>query len=110
MEPADVGAFAIPALCELAWGAVAGLQNSVGIIAEAIRRLMNDAKCTVVNRSVQEAGLAMLDAGGDFADGASLTKETGSAPMPFVVQQKGGETGLEAQGISAQLLSGLMLR
>jgi predicted nucleic-acid-binding protein len=37
-------------------------------IAEAIRRLMNGAN-VLVNRPAVEAGLAMLDADGDFAEG-----------------------------------------
>ena len=38
-------------------------------IAEAIRGLMNGEN-VVVNRPAAEAGLALLDEGGDFADGA----------------------------------------
>ena len=37
-------------------------------IAEALRLLMNGAN-VVVNRPAAEAGLAQLEAGGDFADG-----------------------------------------
>ena len=37
-------------------------------IAEAIQRLMNGANI-LVNRPAVEAGLTMLDAGGDFAEG-----------------------------------------
>ena len=38
-------------------------------IAAAIRRLLNGVN-VVVNRTAAEAGLALLEAGGDFADGA----------------------------------------
>src|SRR5437899_8029951 len=65
---ADVVALALPALCELVWVLSQGYKIPPAEIAEAIRRLMNG--CSVVaNRPAVEAGLALMDAGGDFADG-----------------------------------------
>jgi predicted nucleic-acid-binding protein len=61
-------ALAIPALCELVWVLSQGYKISSRDIAEAIRRLINGAN-VAVNRPAVEAGLALLDAGGDFADG-----------------------------------------
>jgi predicted nucleic-acid-binding protein len=57
---ADVVALALPALCE----------NKIPStdITEAIRRLTN-ASSVVVNRPAVDAGLALLEMGGDFADG-----------------------------------------
>jgi hypothetical protein len=74
---ADVVARASGAL-RVGLGAVAELQIPPAEIAEAIRRLMNAAN-VVVKRPAIEAGLGILDAGGDFADGKSLTKEAGLA-------------------------------
>src|SRR6516162_5843482 len=65
---ADVVALALPALCELVWVLSQGYKIPSADIAEAIRRLMNSGS-VVVNRPAVEAGLALLDAGGDFADG-----------------------------------------
>src|SRR5580704_15918290 len=65
---ADVVALALPALCELVWVLSEGYKIPPAEIAEAIRRLMNGAN-VVANRPAVEAGLALLDAGGDFADG-----------------------------------------
>jgi predicted nucleic-acid-binding protein len=61
---------AIPtsALCELVWVLSQGYEIPPAEIAEAIRRLMNGANAAE-NRPAAEAGLALLDAGGDFADG-----------------------------------------
>ena len=65
---ADVVALALPALCELVWVLSQGYKVPSPEVAEAIRRLVNAAN-VVVNRPAVEAGLAMLNAGGDFADG-----------------------------------------
>jgi hypothetical protein len=45
-----------------------GLAIPAPEIAAAVRRLLDSAN-VLVNRPAAEAGLAMLDAGGDFADG-----------------------------------------
>ena len=67
LSRADIVALPIPALCELVW-VLQSYKIPSSDIAEAIRGLLNGANI-VVNRSAAEAGLAMLDAGGDFADG-----------------------------------------
>ncbi len=69
VEEANVVAIGIHALCEFVWV----LSRSYAVprpdIAHAIRRLM-ETRNVVVHRPAVEAGLAMLEAGGDFADGA----------------------------------------
>ena len=65
---ADLVALTLPALCELVWVLSQAYNIPAADIAEAIRRLINGAN-VVVNRPAVEAGLAMLEAGGDFADG-----------------------------------------
>jgi predicted nucleic-acid-binding protein len=64
---ADVSALALPALCELVWVLTGGYKIPSPGIAKAIRRLINSVN-VVVNRPAVEAGLAVLDGGGDFAD------------------------------------------
>ena len=66
---ADVVALALPALCELVWVLSRGYRIPSAEIAQTIRSLGNSEN-VVVNRPAVEAGLALLDAGGDFADGA----------------------------------------
>src|ERR1700687_1191210 len=68
LASADVVALALPALCELVWVLSQGYKIPSEEIADAIQRLINGAN-VVVNRPAVEAGLALLDAGGDFADG-----------------------------------------
>ncbi|MHC4040109.1 type II toxin-antitoxin system VapC family toxin [Bradyrhizobium sp. 23AC] len=68
LKKADLIAISIPALCELAWVLSRGYKTSAENISASIRHLIN-ASNAVVDRPAAEAGLAFLDAGGDFADG-----------------------------------------
>lgn len=81
LEGADAVAISAHALCEFAWV----LERSYGVaradIADAIRRML-DMRNVIANRPCVESGLAILDAGGDFADGV----------IAFEGQWLGGET------------------
>lgn len=104
LKKADVVALAIPALCELVWVLSQGYKIPPRDIAEAIRRLMNGAN-VVVNRPAAEAGLALLDAGGDFADGVIAYEGNWLGADAFVSFDKKAVKLMEAQGGSAQLLA-----
>ncbi|HVV94318.1 MAG TPA: type II toxin-antitoxin system VapC family toxin [Hyphomicrobiales bacterium] len=65
---ADLVALPLPALCEFVWVLAQGYGIAALEIAEALRRLI-DAANVAVDRPAAEAGLAVLEAGGDFADG-----------------------------------------
>ena len=104
LRKADVVALAIPALCELVWVLSQGYKISSRDIAEAIRRLINGAN-VAVNRPAVEAGLALLDAGGDFADGVIAYEGNWLGADTFVSFDKKAVKLLEAQGKSALLLS-----
>ncbi|HXO69801.1 MAG TPA: type II toxin-antitoxin system VapC family toxin [Bradyrhizobium sp.] len=105
LREADVVALTIAALCELVWVLSQGYKIRADKIAEAVRRLMNGTN-VVVNRRVAEAGLAMLDAGGDFADGVIAYEGNWLGADVFVSFDKKAVKRLEAQGLSAELLSG----
>ncbi len=64
----DLIAIGTHVFCELAWVLKSGYDVARADIAAAIRKLMQ-AENVVVDRPAVEAGLAVLDAGGDFADG-----------------------------------------
>jgi predicted nucleic-acid-binding protein len=66
---AEVIAVALPCLCELVWVLRKVYDITAADIAAAIRALMG-AKNVEMNRPAVEAGLHVLEAGGDFADGA----------------------------------------
>jgi predicted nucleic-acid-binding protein len=102
LKKADVVALAMPALCELVWVLSQGYKISSGDIAEAIRRLMNGEN-VVVNRPAAEAGLALLDAGGDFADGVIAYEGSWLGADTFISLDKKAVGLIKAQGKSARL-------
>ena len=101
---ADVVALALPALCELVWVLSQGYKIPSAEIAEAIRRLMNSAN-VVANRPAVEAGLALLDAGGDFADGIIAYEGRWLGAQMFVSFDKKAAKLMKAQGETVRLLS-----
>ncbi|HZC16619.1 MAG TPA: type II toxin-antitoxin system VapC family toxin [Caulobacteraceae bacterium] len=103
LAKADVIALALPALCELVWVLSQGYKVPSSEIAEAIRRLMNGAN-VVANRPAVEAGLALLDAGGDFADGAIAYEGSWLGAETFVSFDRRAVKLMEAQGGTARLL------
>jgi predicted nucleic-acid-binding protein len=66
---AEVVAIAVPCLCEFVWVLRSVYRFRPHDIAKAIRTLLT-ATNVETNRPAVEAGLAILEAGGDFADGA----------------------------------------
>jgi predicted nucleic-acid-binding protein len=101
---ADAVALAISALCELVWVLSRGYNIPASQIAHAVRTFLNGAN-VMVNRRVAEAGLAMLDAGGDFADGVIAYEGNWLGAEAFVSFDKNAVKLLQATGLSAELLS-----
>jgi predicted nucleic-acid-binding protein len=101
---ADVVALTLPALCELVWV----LSQAYGIpsaeVADAMRRLINAAN-VVMNRPAVEAGLAMLQAGGDFADCVIAYEGSWLGAETFASFDKAAVKIMAAQGQSTRLLT-----
>ena len=104
LAKADAIALALPALCELVWVLSQAYKVRTADIAETIRRLLNGAN-VLVNRPAVEAGLAMLDAGGDFADGVISYEGKWLGGVTFVSFDKEATKLLATQGGSVRLLS-----
>ena len=68
LRDAEIVALTLPALCELVWVLSHGYRRAAKDIAGAIRKLAASATVRVDHLAV-EAGLVMLETGGDFADG-----------------------------------------
>jgi predicted nucleic-acid-binding protein len=102
---AEIVALAMPALCEFVWVLSQGYKVPSGEISETIRRLMNSAN-VVVNRPAAEAGLAVLNAGGDFADGVIAYEGSWLGAETFVSFDKQAAKLMKASGASVRLLSG----
>ena len=65
---AEAVAVTLPCLCEFVWVLMRGYGRSCAEVAAAIRKLIAGAS-VLVDRPAVAAGLAILDRGGDFADG-----------------------------------------
>jgi predicted nucleic-acid-binding protein len=64
---------------------------------------MNGAN-VVVNRPAAEAGLALLNAGGDFADGVIAYEGSWLGADTFISFDKKAVKLIEAQGVTVRLL------
>jgi predicted nucleic-acid-binding protein len=65
---AEIVAVPLPVLCEFVWVLLCRYGRSASEIAASIRDLADSANVNL-DRPAVEAGLAILEAGGDFADG-----------------------------------------
>ncbi len=104
LKDAALVAVPLPVLCEFVWVLNRGYQKSSVEIADAIRRLMNCAN-VVMNRPGVEAGLSILEAGGDFADGITAHEGNWLGAEELVSFDKQAVSILQSQGHRARLLS-----
>ncbi len=105
LKEATVIAVAVPALCEFVWVLRKIYDLSPADIATAVRALL-DTGNLLVNRPAVEAGLAMLEAGGDFADGAIAHEGSWLGGETFVSFDKKAVALLAEQGRPARVLPG----
>lgn len=103
LTDAELIAVAVPCLCEFVWVLRRVYDFQPADAAAAIRALLAAANVEM-NRPAVEAGLAVLDAGGDFADGAIAYEGNWLGGESFVSFDKGAVMLLKAQGQSARLL------
>ena len=104
LQEADLVAVPVPVLCEFVWVLRRGYKKSVPDISDAIHRLMNGAN-VVMNRPAVEAGLSVLNAGGDFADGIIAYEGDWLGAEEFVSFDSKAISILQSQGTRARLLS-----
>ena len=103
LKQADLIAVALPCLCEFAWVLRQVYGFSPADVATAIRALLAVANVEV-NRPAVEAGLSVLEAGGDFADGVIAYEGCWLGGESFVSFDKKAIALLTAAGHSARLL------
>jgi len=103
LSEAGLIALAVPCLCEFVWvlRKVYGFQAAD--VAAAIRTLLDVANVEA-NRPAAEAGLAALQAGGDFADGVIAYEGYWLGAETFVSLDRAAVAILTAQGHRAQRL------
>ena len=103
LTDAGLIAVALPCLCEFVWVLLRVYDFQASDAATAIRALLAAANVEV-NRPAVEAGLSMLEAGGDFADGVIAYEGNWLGGETFVSFDKKAVVLLMAQGQSARLL------
>jgi predicted nucleic-acid-binding protein len=103
MGRAEVVAISVHSLCELVWVLNSRKAMPRHEIADVIRELI-EGENVVVNRPVVEAGLAVLDAGGDFADGVIAFDGRWLGGKTFLSFDKKAVRLLTEQGVRAELL------
>lgn len=103
LRSANLVAVAASSLCELVWVLRRRYELSTAEVAAAIRAL-TAADNVETDRPAVAAGLAMLDAGGDFADGVIAYEGRWLGAETFVSFDKKAVEMLTGLGESARLL------
>jgi predicted nucleic-acid-binding protein len=101
---AELVVIPVAVFCEFVWVLRQGYKKPAAEIAEAIRRLLHSAS-VVTNGPAVEAGLELLDTGGDFADGAIAYEGEFLGAEEFVSFDKTAVSLLKSQGKRARLLT-----
>jgi predicted nucleic-acid-binding protein len=104
LESADLVVISTPVFCEFVWVLRHVFKKPVPEVAGAIRFLI-DSENVVTDRPTVEAGLEVLDQGGDFADGAIAYEGAWLGAEEFVSFDRQAVKLLKAQGRRARLLS-----
>jgi len=104
LRDAELVAVTLSVLCEFVWVLRQGYGKSCAEVADAIRLLLSSDK-VVADTPAVDAGLRLLDAGGDFADGVIAHEGTWLGADEFVSFDKQAVKLLKFQGKRARLLS-----
>lgn len=104
LRAAEQIAVALPALCEFVWVLRRVYAFPVAEISAAIRALIAAGNVRL-DRAAVEAGLAQLEAGGDFADAVIAHQGQWLGGDTFVSFDRQAVALLQRQGVAAQLLS-----
>jgi predicted nucleic-acid-binding protein len=102
---AEAVAVTLPSLCEFAWVLTRGYRRSATEVAATMRKLIESAS-VLVDRPAAEAGLAVLEKGGDFADGVIAFEGRRLGGSVFTSFDKEAVDLVEATGGQAMLLTG----
>ena len=103
LRNASLVAVAVSSLCEFVWVLRSVYRFPPSDIAKAIRALLA-AENVEVNRPAIDAGLAVLEEGGDFADGVIAYEGKWLGAETFVSFDKKAVATLSSVGVLAQLL------
>lgn len=102
LKDAEIIAVPSPCLCEFVWVLRRVYNLGQNDIRAALRALLNTGNVSV-NRPAVDAGLAVFDAGGDFADGIIAFEGRFLGGDTFVSFDKKAVTLVEKQGLAARV-------
>lgn len=106
LREAEAIAVPLPVFCELVWVLRRAYGFADGEISAAIRSLL-EASSVRTDRQAVEAGLALLEGGGDFADGVIAHQGQWLGAEVFVSFDRQAVSLLAAQGANTLLLPGV---
>ena len=92
----------LPMLCELVWVLSRSYRLASAEIADAVRSLATSERVTA-DRAAVEAGLALMAAGGDFADGVIAHLGNGAGGEVFMSFDQRAVERLQALGVNARV-------
>ena len=104
LREASLIAVSLPCLCELVWVLRHGAKLTKENVSTVIHSLLNTHN-VAMDRPAVEAGLALLEAGGDFADGVMAYEGNWLGGETFVSFDKQAVKLIALQGQNARLLS-----
>jgi len=104
LKEAELIAVTLPCLCEFVWVLRRVYNFGQQDISAALEALLN-ASNVAVNRSAADAGLAILNEGGDFADGLIAYEGNWLGGETFVSFDKKAVSLIVKQGQQAKLLA-----
>ncbi len=103
LKNAELIAVSLPCLCKFVWVLRRVYKFGQDDISAALRALL-DAENVVVNGPAAAAGLAVLNAGGDFADGLIAYEGSWLGGDTFVSFDRKAVSRIAKQGLHARLL------
>jgi predicted nucleic-acid-binding protein len=104
LRNAECVAITLSSLCEFVWVTTRAYRRPAGEVIQAIMALV-DSPGVATDRPAVEAGLAMLEAGGDFADGVIAFDGRRLGGEVFASFDRKAVDLVAAQGGAAHLLS-----
>ena len=99
-------AVTLPTLCEFVWVLRKVYALAPDEIAIAVRALLDSRNVVVVDRAAAQAGVSVLEAGGDFADGVIAHEGERLGGEIFVSFDRAATAVLGNQGHRVRLLRG----
>jgi predicted nucleic-acid-binding protein len=101
---AEVVVVTLPSLCEFVWVLMRGYKKSAREVTKGLRKLI-ESTSVVVDRPAAEAGLAILEMGGDFVDGVIAFEGRRAGGCVFTSFDKEAVDLIASTGGEAKLLS-----